>query len=170
MGQTLVGHAISVALTSGAGQVIVVVGAEAEAIREAIRDLPVQIVFNPEWREGMGSSIRVGAGVLQTDIGCVVISLCDQPHVTSSHLHSLAARHFQTGSNIVASSYEGVIGAPCAFGRELIPSLLVLHGDSGARELIRNSAKPIEIVDFSGGIIDIDTLEDVEKMNDSGLL
>jgi molybdenum cofactor cytidylyltransferase len=164
LGTTLVEHAARTAIASGADDVVIVLGAKADAVREKLVGLPIRIAFNSEWGEGMGASIRCGIQALSQDIDCVVIALCDQPHITPDLLRDLAHRQLHTGSPIVASSYDGVIGAPCAFGREMFADLMSLKGDAGARELIRNSPSPIETVAFTGGIVDVDTIDDYKKL------
>ena len=156
LGKTLIEHAARTALASGAAEVVVVVGSDASAIREKLRNLPVKVVSNREWTEGIASSIRCGIGALGPEIVCAVIALCDQPRTTPGLLRELAQRHFQSGSPIVASSYDGMVGAPSAFGINVFPELLLLKGDHGARTLIRQSPVPIVAVDFSGGNVDIE--------------
>lgn len=163
-GMTLVEHAAHTAIASGSSEVVVVVGAESDAVRKSLGDLSIQIVFNSRWAEGMGGSIQCGIGALSPDIECAVIALCDQPRITSDLLRDLAYKQFETGSSIVASSYDGVIGVPCAFGREMFSALTSLSGEAGARDLIRKSTTPVETVAFSGGIVDVDTIEDVAKL------
>lgn len=164
LGHTLIEHSVEVAIASEAQEVVVVLGSHPEAIREKLEGLPIQVVVNDEWLEGMGSSIRAGVKALPPNIGCVVIALCDQPTVTPDLIRELAERHFEAGSPIVASSYDGVVGAPCAFGRELFLKLLELSGDSGARDLIRNSPNPVDLVSFQGGNLDVDTPEDFQRL------
>lgn len=160
-GMTLVEHAAKTALASGADPVVVVVGADADSVREKLSGTSAKIVDNRDWREGMGSSIRCGVGAMPPEVECVVIALCDQPRITSDLIRELATRHKETGAPIVASSYGGVVGAPSAFGRSLFSNLMALKGDSGARDLIRNSPAPVETVEFGGGNLDVDTAEDV---------
>jgi molybdenum cofactor cytidylyltransferase len=164
LGKTLVEHAARTAIASGAAEVIVVVGAESDAVREKLQGLPVRIVRNVDWAEGMGGSIRCGVAALQDGLECAVVALCDQPRITPDLLRELALRQIETGSRIVASSYDGVVGAPCAFGRELFADLMALQGDAGARDLIRNSAAPVETVAFSGGNVDVDTPDDYRQL------
>ena len=165
--KTLVEHVTQAALGSEASEVVIVVGFEAEAMRNKLNGLVVSIVENPEWKSGMASSIRCGLLSLRSDIKCVVIALCDQPHVTPELFRKLAVRHFETGAEIVASSYDGILGAPCAFGEPMYPSLLALAGDAGARELIRKSPTPVECVASEGGRVDVDTIEDVQALQQS---
>jgi molybdenum cofactor cytidylyltransferase len=158
-GTTLVAHAAQTALDSGADEVLVVVGAAGLEVRRALDGLLLQVVDNPDWQTGMASSIRVGVNALVDEVESAIIMLVDQPLVTSDHLRQLAERQAQTQSDIVASSYAGVLGVPAAFSRDVFPQLLALAGDSGARELIRSGTP--EVVVFTGAFLDVDTLDDV---------
>jgi molybdenum cofactor cytidylyltransferase len=155
LGRTLVEHAARTALASGAAEVIVVIGFESDAIRQKLKGLPVRIVLNRQWKEGLASSIRAGIGVVSQKTERVVIALADQPRITPDLLRDLASRQKQTGIPVVASSYDGVIGAPTAFGAEMFPSLLALQGNRGARELIRCATVPVETIEFSGGNVEL---------------
>jgi len=164
LGRTLVEHAVRTALASGASEVVVVVGAEADAIRERLRGLRVRVVHNRDWAEGMGSSIRCGVAALSDSIGAAVIALADQPRITPGHLRSLALRLGESEKPIAASSYDGVVGAPCAFSHTEFPRLLALSGDAGARSLIRAGGAPVETISFDGANVDVDTPEDYQAL------
>ena len=164
LGKTLVEHAARTAIASGAEEVVVVVGADATLVKEKLKGLKVRIVRNSDWAEGMGSSVRHGVAALSPEIECAVLALCDQPRITPDLLRDLAIRHFETGAPIVASSYDGVIGAPSAFGQIHFKALMSLVGDAGAREIIRQSPTPVETVSFSGGNVDVDTPQDFQKL------
>src|SRR4051812_45945036 len=82
LGQTLVEHAVRTAIASGAAQVVVVVGADAEAVRKTLSGLRLRIVENPEWQSGMASSIRCGISALDPGLSSAVIALADQPRIT----------------------------------------------------------------------------------------
>lgn len=164
LGKTLIEHAVRTAIASGAAEVVVVVGAEADAVRARLHGLPVRVVRNGAWVEGMGGSIRRGVAALGETIDCAVVALCDQPKITPRLLRDLATKALASGSPIVASSYDGVLGAPCAFLREMFPSLLALEGDIGARQLIRSSGLEVETVELDGGNVDVDTAEDVRRL------
>ncbi len=156
LGRTLVEHAARTALASGALEVIIVVGADAPALREELKRLPVRVIFNRDWAEGIASSIRYGMNALTPGVGCAVIALCDQPRITPGLLRDLAQRHFESGSPIVASSYDGVMGAPSAFGTDVYSELKSLKGIGGARDIIRRSVGPVEIVEFLDGNVDVE--------------
>lgn len=154
LGQTLVEHAARTALRSGASEVIVVVGAQADEVRALLRNLPVRIVTNRDWEQGMGGSIAAGVAALSENVEATIVALADQPRITPEHLRALGRRVLH-GQPVVASEYDGVIGAPCAFGRSEFDALQALSGDEGARKLIRG--RPVETLVFAEANVDVDT-------------
>jgi len=119
------------------------------AIREALADLDVSIVENPEAGEGMASSIC--AGVLACS-GDVLITLGDQPLVTSAHLHALV----RSGASIAATSYESIAGVPAFFSASFRPELLELRGDRGARALFERHRDKLITIALPEAANDID--------------
>jgi len=162
--ETLVEHAARTGIDSGASEVIVVVGSDASDILECLAGLPVKTVYNPDHKQGIGSSIGAGVRALPDNIACVVLALVDQPLVTPDHLHNLASLQLETGAPVAASAYNGVLGVPAAFGRVMFSQLTNLPGDTGARHLIKNNAR--EVIPFANASVDIDTLEEYERLAD----
>ena len=164
LGRTLVEHAVRTAIASGAKEVIVVAGAEASVIRERLQGLPVRVVTNKDWSSGLSTSIRRGVSALSPEVDSVVIALCDQPKITPDLLRRLAYQQFESDVPIVASTYDGIIGAPAAFCRGLFSSLLALEGNFGARDLIRQSGIAFESIVFDGGNVDVDIPTDFRRL------
>jgi len=124
------------------------------AIRESLAGLGVKIVENPEAAEGMASSIRVGVQACEGD---VLITVCDQPHVTSSHLAALIT----AGATISATSYDGTLGVPAFFSASFRQELLELQGDRGAKALLERHADVVRAIPLSAAAIDFDKPSDV---------
>ena len=160
LGRTLVEHAVRTALASGASEVVVVVGSNAERVREALRGLKIRIVVNEDWAEGMGGSISRGVAALGDGIETTVVALGDQPRITPEHLRKLAER----ATPIAASSYAGVLGAPAAFDRSEFARLIALKGEVGARHLVRSGEEEIATVEFASANVDVDTPEDYHRL------
>lgn len=167
-GKALVRHAAETAINTGAAKVLIVVGKEAEEISGQLEGLAAQIVVNPEWQTGIASSIKAGISALEPHIDAVVITTCDQPHVTSVHLRALASAVLAENKQIVASKYEGILGIPCAFSGEQFPNLLSLSGDEGAKTLIRGHRDDIAQIPFEPGALDVDTAEDYRRIAPPG--
>ena len=153
-GKTLIEHIAGQALSSGATEVIVVVGAIADEVRSVLSSLPLQFLENHAWKEGMGSSIVAGIAAIDRDSEAAVIVTCDQPSVTAAHLRALAEKCLE-GGQVVASSYAGVVGVPCAFPRFWFERLEELSGDMGARELVRAEPDVVR-VPLEAGEVDVD--------------
>lgn len=169
-GQSLLRRAADVALNSICRPVVVVVGAHAEMLRRELNDLPVQVVENGKWSEGMSSSIRAGVEALEGDDEpaggpeAVVLMLCDQPFVTSELLNQLVAAYRSGRAPIVASEYGGNCGVPALFSRPMFEELITLGGAEGARHLIARHADEVTAVPFARGTFDIDTPADYARL------
>ena len=104
---------------------------------------------NPEAEEGMASSIRAGISSAPPD-SRLLITLCDQPLVTAEHLRALIA----VDAPIVATGYSGIAGVPAVFAPELLPELLALRGDVGARSIIER--RGAVVIPFEAAAHDVD--------------
>jgi len=167
-GQPLIVRAVEAALRAGASPVIVVLGAYEDRIRGVLEGLPVTIVSNHDWTEGMGSSIRVGVAHLVANapfVDAVLIAVCDQPHFQADAINSLRAA-FRGKDSIVAARYSGRTGVPVLFGRDYFGALAVLHGDQGARQILTENAANVIGVELPELATDLDTPEDVQTLSD----
>lgn len=164
-GQSLVRRAAESALSAGSGSVHVVVGAEVAGVRAELEGLPVDLVVNEAWQEGMASSIRVAIDAIERrerPVETLILMLCDQPGVTGDVLRRLLDAYRATRAPVVASRYPEGPGVPALFHAELFPALKSLGGDVGARQLIRHLDRDVVTIPFAlPG--DIDTPEDVVR-------
>ena len=167
-GEPLVRRAARAALDAGCRPVLVVLGSEPEAVRAALADLPVLHATNPLWTEGVGGSIACGVRALapRRPAGCIVLP-CDQPRLTARLLATLIERARNGDPAAVACRYGGTIGTPVLFTPALFDRLSALTGDSGARRVLR-ACSPLEVVDFPGGELDIDTDADLRSATAPG--
>jgi nicotine blue oxidoreductase len=145
----------------GATPVIVVTGA-------ADVDLPgVIIAHNPDWRTGMGSSLRVGLGSVPPEAGAVVIALADQPLITAKTIIRLKNEFSQGGAAVVVASYGGSPRNPVLIARPHWPAALAAAaGDAGARAFVRARPDLVTLVECGdvSSPEDLDTPEDLERI------
>jgi molybdenum cofactor cytidylyltransferase len=169
-GQPMVRRVTGEVCAAGLDQVAVVVGAHAGQVGRALEGLPVQIVHNPDWQEGMSSSLRTGLGALRQDIDAALIVLADQPGLTAGLLQSLVARYETTRALIVAPFYRGRRGNPVLFDRALFAELLAVEGDQGGRTLLARYPDALErvVVDDAAVLLDIDTRQDLQTLDVEG--
>lgn len=166
-GRTLIRQMGEEAIAAVDAPVMVVTGANADLVGEALRELPIEVVENDHWEEGMSSSIGIGVRELQLlhpELASIIIMVCDQPFVNASLLRQLIQHQKVTGKGIVGATYENTIGTPVLFGSYYFPALKELHGQDGIREILRQSTGDIAIVSFPLGALDIDTAEDYQQL------
>ncbi|MHA6249592.1 nucleotidyltransferase family protein [Pontibacter sp. CAU 1760] len=164
-GQTLLQHAVQVALSAQSHRVVVVTGANQGGMEAGLPfDSKLVKVHNPDWQEGMGSSIRRGLTALldsePAQLDGVILMVCDQPFVTAALLDQLIATLAATSKGIVASHYNNTHGTPVLFSQNYFEELLGLNAQVGAKKLLQRYAHDKAAVAFAQGGIDIDTPED----------
>ena len=169
-GKTLIERCIWQALEARLDPVVVVVGAGAREIRAAITGQPVEVVENPAWQSGMGSSLNAGMrGLAETgaELKAVAVLLADQPRVLAEHLSAMR-QLLQAGSvPAVAALYSGGLGVPAFFSRELFGALAGLPPEAGARQLLRGSGLQVAAYPLPEAAVDIDTPEDFARLQET---
>jgi molybdenum cofactor cytidylyltransferase len=170
------------ALASGLAPVVIVTGANAEAVEAAVFDLPVSIARNTDWENGQSSSIRTGLQALRShslqdappqfsemernweQVGAAIFLLADQPQVPSTIINALTKEHALKLASILAPLVAGQRANPVLFDRATFPSLMSLTGDVGGRAIFSNY--PVVYLPWHDEslLLDIDTPADLEKL------
>ena len=155
-GEMLAARAARIAAEAGLSPVFVVVNREA-VFCEALEPRGCMIVMNERAAEGMASSIRRGIMAAKTfHVSGAVLMTCDQIDLDADHLRQLASN----SDRITASLYAGRKGIPAYFPASAFEDLLLLHGDAGARDLLR----PAEAILNEALVVDIDTEADAARL------
>jgi len=164
-GKPLLHYSLTAAQAAFPGRVLLVAGHEPEAIIESAGGLATQVVINPDYTAGQGSSIAVGVRACRDDADAVVIMLADQPLVTPEILEQLATNWTGDDRHIVASDYGDSQGPPALFGKEAFDQLCALDGDHGAKSLIRSRDFDVITVAVGPAGFDVDTPQDLEVVS-----
>jgi molybdenum cofactor cytidylyltransferase len=164
-GWPLVRLVVEQVLASGVERVFVVLGRDAGAVRRALDGLPVEFVANPDYADGMSTSLRCGIEALPPDASAVVIALGDQPLPSPSIIDGLIEAFRASGRPVVVPVYAGERGNPVLFGAPLFAELLEITGDRGARAVIARHPERVEAVPFPfAPPLDVDTPADFERL------
>src|SRR4051794_8132156 len=168
-GQSLIRRVVDAAVAANCHPVVVVLGTDQRAnkpIPDELHETNAKIVFNPDWRLGIGTSIRAGVTEVAAnpEVTGVLLLTCDQPFVDASLLGHLAAAHERTKKQVVASSYDGTVGIPALFERSCFDELLQLGDAEGATTLILQDPSRMRLVWSRGGAMDIDTPVDYQTL------
>ncbi|MGV9778657.1 nucleotidyltransferase family protein [Streptosporangium sp. NPDC003464] len=163
-GERLVDRGVRLLHDGGCHPVVVVLGAATAQVRGAVA------VRNPEWRSGMGSSLRVGLDALPDEVRHVVIALVDQPFVGPEAVRRLI-RAARDGASVAVATYGGAPRNPVLIAREHFAEVAALAtGDVGARPFLRAHPELVAGVpcDDAGDPADIDTPADLSALRAAG--
>jgi molybdenum cofactor cytidylyltransferase len=160
-GRPLLAWSLDAALDSGLTPALVTVGYRSADVRGAVGS-GIEVVENPEWEEGIASSLRAAIAALEprADVTAVCVGLADQPRVGPDAYRRLAAAH-EAGAQLAVATYGARRGNPVLLARSLWPRAMELRGDAGARQLMKD--RPVVEVpcDGTGTPDDVDMLEDL---------
>ena len=164
-GVPLVRRAVEAAVGGGCTDVVVVLGANHEQYRPQLQGTPARLLHNPEFSQGMSSSIRIGIEALAEDTQAAIIMLADQPFIDRGVIERLIHTYVMSKARIVACEYGGVRGAPVLFDRALFLELLLLEGDQGARQVMTIYPRNVTTIEIPADAArDIDTPEDARRL------
>jgi molybdenum cofactor cytidylyltransferase len=161
-GKPLIRMVTEQALASRARPVLVVTGHQRERVEAALAGLPVQLVHNPHFADGLGTSLKAGIAALQPNIDGVIVCLGDMPQVDAALIDRLiGAVDPDKGALIAVPVIEGKRGNPVVWSRRFFHDLMTVEGDIGARYLIGRYAEAVaEVpVDGTAALTDVDTPE-----------
>jgi molybdenum cofactor cytidylyltransferase len=161
--ETLLERAIITAKKAGLAPIIVVTGYQALLVKESIRKLDVEVVDNPDWRNGQSTSIKAGLRQLGSRSEAAVFMLVDQPFVPVELINTIVAEHITNMVPIIAPMVDDTRSNPVLFDRVTFTELMSLSGETGGRGimgLFKHSWIPWLDKRL---LLDIDTPEDLEK-------
>ncbi|HUH87114.1 MAG TPA: nucleotidyltransferase family protein [Pusillimonas sp.] len=158
-GAPMVRKVVEQALASLCERVVVVVGHEAQKVREALSGLSVQFVDNLEFQEGLAASVRAAASATQPH-EALLVCLGDMPRVSATELNQLIHAYWQQpGKAAYQPGFKGKRGNPVLWAPAMVQGLGALQGDEGARSLLNaHRDNVLEVPVHSDAIfMDIDT-------------
>ena len=156
-GDPLVRHAARTLRDASLAPVVVVVGHEADRVRDALAGLDVRVVANGAYAEGQSTSVRVGIDALDATVDAAVVALGDMPFVDSGTVETLVAAYDAGVGDAVAAAHDGQRGNPVLFDRRFFSDLTAVDGDVGGRQILleRDDTACVAVAD-SGVRRDID--------------
>jgi len=166
-GRPLVWRVAAAACRAELDQVLVVTGAYAAEVREAVTGLPLRLVHNQEWESGQSYSVVSAVLAAPAEASALLFLLADQPLVDEELINSLVRTYRRTGAAIVAPYWQDRRGNPVLFDlgtwRE---ALLRLTGDAGAKSILEQNTPSIGRVQLSSGdsFLDVDTPAEYEAV------
>ncbi len=165
-GQPLLERVLATLAGAQVSEIVIVLGHEASLVKREIRLGNARVVVNPDYLEGMSTSIRTGLHAADPSAAAYLIVLGDQPFVASTTLDALVRAWRRRGNPIVIPSFRGRRGNPVLVDRLVAPEIDSITGDLGFRALFaKHAAELFELaVDDPGILFDVDTADQVSSL------
>jgi molybdenum cofactor cytidylyltransferase len=164
-GKPLFRYSVESAIHSGLNPILIVGGEHVPFLQEHTQDLPVEIIKNEDYMEGMGTSLKRGIEAMEGRVDALLVFLADQPFVPPELIKKLLQTYTDCrshGIRIVRPQYDGIPGHPVLWDAELLSEFSGLQGDEGARSIIQRHAEKVKLIPVENPLwgADIDTPDD----------
>jgi molybdenum cofactor cytidylyltransferase len=169
-GRLLVEWVLQAALESSLDRVVLVLGCEHDRIRRSLLKWTAHpkctVRVNPDYREGMSTSLKAGVSSIERDFPSAMFLLGDQPMVTPALIDHLLRQFAPSEKSICVPAHRGARGNPVLFAKPHYPAILNLTGDTGARDLITAHPDQVLAVEVPDPLVflDIDRREDAARI------
>lgn len=151
-------------------QVYCVLGYQHELLIDEMNDLPVNIVINENWQQGLSSSIACAISSLSDKTSHAMLILVDQWQLTINHLNNIKELIEDNANNVITATLDNdscTIGPPVIFPKRLFLQLENLTGKTGAKVITQNEANQLISVVVPEAFVDLDTPKDLEQMKET---
>jgi molybdenum cofactor cytidylyltransferase len=167
-GESVLRRAVGRALAGGLSPVLVVLGHQAERAAGELRGLACQAVVNPDYEQGISSSLQAGVRAvlaLPAPAGAALVLLADMPLVTAEMIAALVARYRASAAPLVISDYQGVTAPPMLYDRALFGELLAMTGGRCGKQVVKRHRQEAEVLAWpAAALADLDVPEDLARL------
>lgn len=165
-GRPLLELVVAQACASRLDEVLVVLGAHAQAVRRAVELGRARVIVNPEPDRGMSSSLQAGLAGVGPGVDRVMIILGDQPGLAATTLDALLDAQRDSGLPAAALRVGALLQPPVVLHRSRWAAIAGLSGDVGLRGLLREQPELVASIAVPPGDrpIDIDTPDDYRRL------
>ena len=168
-GKPLIAHAVDTLLASEVDEIVVVLGLEAEKIRGQLQGKQVRLVQNPDYRDGLSTSVRVGVRAVSPQVEGIMIYLADQPLLEPADLNYIIktfALAKQVNKSIVVPLFHGQRGNPVILDSSYREVILEVVGDVGCKRVIKRYPDKVFGVEMETDHVvrDVDNIDDYEEV------
>jgi len=164
-GESVLRGAARRALAGGLSPLLVVLGHQAEAARRELDGLPCQTVVNPNYEQGINTSLKAGVAALPSGVTAAMVMLADMPFVTSEMIAGMIERYRHGQAPLVISDYEGVNAPPMLYDRALFAELGAMTGEGCGRQVVKRHRNEADVIAWPvSALADLDVPEDYARL------
>ena len=166
-GSAIIERTVRTLIKANLAGITVVLGSCSEEIKKVLNGYSLQFIYNPDYKDGMSTSLQAGINAISQDPGidAVLIMLGDMPLIRDNTVKDLMTAYQTKRPVIIVPRCQGQPGHPVIFDRTVFPAVNLISGDRGAREIINCRAEQVLFIDSNdpGILIDLDTREAINK-------
>lgn len=166
-GAPMVVHTIDAIKRAEIASITVVLGHQANQVKQALDDNTLEYIENPDFAEGLSTSLRRGLSEIPEDADAALICLGDMPRISTEEINSIIAAYAPNeGRAICVPTHNGKRGNPVLLGRRFFAEIQDIAGDVGAKHLIGTYPDLVHEVEMDGDavLLDIDTPEALARI------
>lgn len=163
--KTIIETIVETVVSSKVEKTLVILGSDRKKIEERIKNYPVKIVYNRDFRSGMLSSVQCGFRALPEEIRAVLVVLGDQPKISTIVINKLIDAYKSSGKGIVLPVYKKERGHPVLIDVKYGEEVENLSPEIGLRGTVYNHPEDILEVEVETPSIfqDIDYESDYKR-------
>jgi molybdenum cofactor cytidylyltransferase len=167
--KALVARVVDALLASKIDEVIVVLGYETEKVRAELQGKPVRLVHNPDYKEGLSTSVRAGVEAVSPEADGIMICLADQPLLEPADVNRIIAAFAdakKVNKSIVVPFFEGERGNPVILDASLRVAILGIVGDVGCKGVIKRYPEKVYPIEMENDHVvrDVDDVKAYEQL------
>lgn len=170
-GESLVRRSAGLLVKLAADPIVVVAGFQAEKTIHELQDMPLTLVTNQDWEQGMGGSIACGVRHIPPDVDGVLVMLCDQWCLDSNDLFLLKSAWISDISGIIVSEWNNgkldISGPPVIFPGSIMHELIFVKGNQGAKSIIDRHKGIVHPVEVRNAAYDLDEASDLARLEET---
>ena len=164
-GESVLRRAVRQAAAAGLDPIVVVLGHEADRVRQELSGLACVTVVNPDYDRGINFSLRAGLAAVPAETAATVVMLADMPFVTAEMIATLVRCYRERTAPLVISDYEGVNAPPMLYDRSLFEELRTMEGEGCGRQVVRKHRGEAAVVQWpASALTDLDVPGDYERV------
>ena len=170
-GESVLRRAARQALAGGLSPLLVVLGHDVERARRELDGLSCHVVVNPDYAQGVNSSLRSGVAALLAEVQATMVMLADMPFVTPEMIAGMIDRYRSTEAPLVISDYGGVNAPPMLYDRALFGELQMPSGEGCGRHVVKRHRDEAEVLSWpAAALADLDVPEDYARIAHAEML
>jgi molybdenum cofactor cytidylyltransferase len=165
---TVLAKTIETVRSAAVDELVLVLGAHAEAIRQQLPPEGLKVVMNPAYQQGMATSLCAGLAAVDEQSDAALIVLGDQPFIRPQTFNQIITEYRRARAQIIIPTCQGNRGNPVLLDRALFPEVMALEGDIGCRAIFPNHLEEIVKVEVedAGILQDLDRPEDYDRLKE----